>query len=122
MNEKFLYFAVSAPNDAGANEQVAMFPASNVSHFEIAETTKLDVWFKTGTSQEKDEDSGQDNIMVRLLITATKHKEVMEALAGAIASAGAINAPMIVVADSENSKFLHANITACESINVVDAS
>ena len=46
----------------------------------------------------------------------------MEAIAGAIASANAINAPMITVADSENSKFLHADITACASNAVVDAS
>jgi hypothetical protein len=46
----------------------------------------------------------------------------MEAISGAVASASAINSPMIVVADSENSKFLHANITACASIAIVDAS
>ena len=41
---------------------------------------------------------------------------------GKIASANAINAPMIVVADSENSKFLTGDITACASLAVVDAS
>ena len=46
----------------------------------------------------------------------------MEAIAGAVASANAINNPMITVADSEDSKFLHPDITACASIAIVDAS
>ena len=46
----------------------------------------------------------------------------MEAITGACAAASAINTPFIVVADSENSKFLHADITACASLAVVDAS
>jgi hypothetical protein len=46
----------------------------------------------------------------------------MEAICGAVASANAINVPMITVADEENSSYIHANITACASIAVVDAS
>tara|TARA_R100001244_G_C5101834_1_gene119012 strand:+ start:32 stop:388 length:357 start_codon:yes stop_codon:yes gene_type:complete len=117
--KKFLYFAVSAPNDAGANEQVAMFPVDSVSHFEIAETTKLDVWMNKATGQEANEDGGLDNVMIRLLITSGKHKEVMDAIANAINFG---QDAMLVVADTENAVYLHSDITACESISVVDAS
>ena len=118
--DKFLYFATGAPDGTASTEEVVMFPVAQLSHFEMASATSLRVYFES--SQENDADSGIDAAHAALTITSGKHKEVMEALAGAIASANAINAPMIVVADSENSKFLHANITACASIAVVDAS
>ena len=118
--KKFLYFASGAPDATASTEQVACFPADKLSHFEMHTATALRVYFTS--SQELDLDAGIDASVVVLTITSGKHKEVMEALSGAIASANAINAPMIVVADSENSKFLHANITACASLAVVDAS
>ena len=118
--KKFLYFASAAPDGTAGTEQVACFPADKLSHFEMHTATALRCYFTS--NQELDEDSGIDAPVVALTITTGKHKEVMEALSGAIASANAINAPMIVVADSENSKFLHANITACASIGIVDAS
>ena len=118
--KKFLYFASGAPDSTTATEQVVTFPADKLSHFEMHTATALRCYFTS--SQELDLDAGIDASVIALTITSGKHKEVMEALSGAIASANAINAPMIVVADSENSKFLHANITACASIGVVDAS
>jgi hypothetical protein len=117
--KKFLYFAVSAPDGTAATEQVACFPADQLSHFEMSTATQMRVYFHSNQEQDL---SSVDSAHAALTITTGKHKEVMEALSGAIASASAINAPMIVVADSENSKFLHANITACASIAVVDAS
>lgn len=118
--KKFLYFAVSAPDGTASTEQVVCFPADQLSHLEMATATQLRVYFES--SQENDADSGIDAAHAVLTITSGKHKEVMEAIAGAVASANAINAPMITVADSENSKFIHADITACASIAIVDAS
>ena len=121
--EKYLYFAVSAPNDSGANEQVIMVPASNVSHFEIAETTKLDVFFKGIVGQETNTGDGDihvDHAKVRLLITVNKHKEVMEAIVENINSNHSNG--FIVIADDENDVFASTNITACESITIIDAS
>jgi len=118
--KKMLYFASGAPDSTTATEQVACFPADKLSHLEMHTATALRVYFHSG--QEADEDSGIDLPVIVLTITSGKHKEVMEAISGAMASASAINNPMIVVADSENSKFLHANITACASVAVVDAS
>ena len=118
--KKFLYFASAAADGTASTEEVVCFPADQLSHMEMATATQMRVYFES--SQENDADSGIDAAHAVLTITSGKHKEVMEAISGAVASANAINAPMIVVADSENSKFLHANIEACASIAVVDAS
>jgi len=118
--KKFLYFASAAADGTASTEEVVCFPADQLSHMEMASATSMRVYFES--SQENDADSGIDAAHAVLTITTGKHKEVMEAISGAVASASAINAPMIVVADSENSKFLHANITACASIAIVDAS
>ena len=117
--KKFLYFAVSAPDSTTSTEQVACFPADQLSHFEMHTATALRIYFDSSQDQGV---VGIDAPVIALTITSGKHKEVMEAISGAVASANAINAPMIVVADSENSKFLHADITACASIAIVDAS
>ena len=119
--KKFLYFATAAADATAGTEEVLMLPADNISHFEMDTATRLNIFAKSGNAQEAQAD-GVDHIVCGIDITSGKHKEVMEALAGAIASANAINSPMIVVADTENSKFLHPNITACAAIAVVDAS
>ena len=117
--KKFLYFAAGAPDSDAATEEVVCFPADQLSHMEMASATSMRVYFNSNQEQDL---SGVDSAHAVLTITSGKHKEVMEAISGAVASANAINAPMIVVADSENSKFLHANIEACASIAIVDAS
>ena len=117
--KKFLYFAASAPDSNAANEEVVCFPADQLSHMEMASATSMRVYFNSNQEQDL---SGVDSAHAVLTIDTGKHKEVMEAISGAIASANAINTPFIVVADSENSKFLHSNITACASIAVVDVS
>ena len=117
--KKFLYFASAAPNSDAADEEVVCFPADQLSHMEMASATSMRVYFNSNQEQDL---SGVDSAHAVLTITSGKHKEVMEALSGAVASANAINTPFIVVADEENSTYLHANITACASIAVVDAS
>jgi hypothetical protein len=117
--KKFMYFASAAPNSGAADEEVACFPVDQLSHFEMATATQMRVYFHSNQEQDL---SSVDSAHAVLTITSGKHKEVMEALAGACASPSAINTPFIVVADSENSKFLHPDITACASIAVVDAS
>jgi|TARA_R100000149_G_C5740792_1_gene54990 hypothetical protein len=117
--KKFLYFAASAPDGTASTEEVVCFPADQLSHMEMASATSMRVYFNSNQEQDL---SGVDSAHAVLTIDTGKHKEVMEAISGAIASANAINTPFIVVADSENSKFLHGNITACASIAVVDAS
>jgi hypothetical protein len=118
--KKFLYFSAGTPDGTASTEEVVCFPADQLSHMELATATQLRVYFES--SQENDADSGIDAAHAVLTITSGKHKEVMEAISGAVASANAINNPMITVADEENSAYLHANITACASIAIVDAS
>ena len=117
--KKFLYFASATPEGTAADEEVVCFPADQLSHMEMATATSMRVYFNSNQEQDL---SGVDSAHAVLTITSGKHKEVMEAIAGAIASANAINAPFIVVADSENSEFLTGDIEACASIAVVDAS
>jgi len=52
---------------------------------------------------------------VVLTVTAGKEEEMVELIAGAVAEA---RAGVTVVADDENSKYLHGNITAVDSISV----
>ena len=117
--KKFLYFAAGAPDSDAATEEVVCFPADQLSHMEMASATSMRVYFNSNQEQDL---SGVDSAHAVLTINTGKHKEVMEAISGAIASANAINSPFIVVADSENSKCVNAEITACASIAVVDAS
>jgi len=119
---KYLYFATGAPNDSGANEEVVMMPANKVTHFEIAETTKLDVWFESGVSQETNTGDGDihvDHTWIRLIITTGKHKEVMADIANSIELS---REPMVVIGDSENSRFASSYISSVQSINLIDAS
>ena len=117
--KKFLYFSAGTPDATASTEEVACFPADQLSHFELATATQLRVYFHSNQEQDL---SGVDSAHAVLTITSGKHKEVIEAISGAIASPAAINVPMITVADEENSQYLHSNITACASIAVVDAS
>jgi hypothetical protein len=121
--EKFLYFAKSnAPDATEADEEVIMVRADKVSHFEMQSATRLDVHFTQDVGQViEDADAGDNNRSIAALdITSGKHKEVLEAIAGAINSASAINSPMVVIADGANSKFIHPDITACVGIDVID--
>ena len=116
--DKYLYFATStAPDGTASTEEVAMFPAGQISHFEMASATSMRVYFES--SQENDADSGIDAAHAVLTVTSGKHKEAIETIAGAIADGKAL---MITVADEENSKYISPFITACASIAVVDAS
>tara|TARA_A100000172_G_C2958353_1_gene81576 strand:+ start:169 stop:525 length:357 start_codon:yes stop_codon:yes gene_type:complete len=117
--KKFLYFSAGAPDSDAATEQVACFPADQLSHFEMASATSMRVYFHSNQEQDL---SSVDSAHAVLTITSGKHKEAIEAITGAIASAAAINVPMITVADEENSKYINPFITACASIAVVDAS
>ena len=118
--KKFLYFASAAPDGTAGTEQVACFPVDKLSHFEMHSATALRVYFTS--SQELDLDAGIDASVVVLTITTGKHKEVMAAIAHLISGAAPHSDGFVVIADSENSVFAHANITACASLAVVDAS
>ena len=119
--KKFLYFSAGAPDSTAGTEQVACFPADQLSHFEMATATQLRVYFES--SQENDADSGIDAAHVILTVTSGKHKEALQDIVKAIAepSIAGSNA-FVTIADKANSDFCSTHITDCASIAVVDAS
>ena len=121
--QKYLYFATGAVDADDATEEVVMIAADKISYMEMRKTNDLRIFFDESVGQEVLGSDGDNKVEIALDITVGKHKEVMEAIAGAINAASAINSPFIVVADSENGKFLHPDITACADIfEVTDAS
>ena len=118
--ENYLYFASAAPEANAANEEVACFPAGQLSHFEMASATSLRVYFES--SQENDADSGIDAAHVVLTVTTGKHKEAIQDIVEAINRPSGGNFGFVNIADSENSVFCSTHVTACASMAVVDAS
>jgi|TARA_R100001510_G_C7642694_1_gene200256 hypothetical protein len=121
MVEKYLYFASAAPDGTAATEQVVCFPAAQMSHMEYISATSLRIYFES--SQENDADSGIDAAHAVLTVASGKHKEAIKDIVQAIAEPSIAGSNVFVnIADSENSEFCSAHITACASIAVVDAS
>ena len=121
MEKKFLYFGSTA-DDTGSTEEIIMVPVENVSHWEVSGTTSLDCWLKTGVSQTADNDGDITNIRVRLTVTAAggNMKKVLQSITQLINSHPHSDG-FLVVADDENSVYCNSLITACNSIEVVDA-
>ena len=121
MKDKYLYFASAAPDGTAGTEQVVCFPAAQMSHMEYISATSLRIYFES--SQENDADSGIDAAHAILTVTSGKHKEAIQDIVKAIAEPSIAGSNVFVnIADSENSAFCSAHITACASIAVVDAS
>mgnify|MGYP003134186614 CR=1 FL=1 len=120
MKDKYLYFASAAADGTAADEEVVCFPASQMSHMEMATATQMRVYFNSNQEQDL---SGVDSAHAVLTITSGKHKEAMQDIVQAIVEPSIAGSNMFVtIADSENSAFCSAHITACASIAVVDAS
>ena len=119
--KNMLYFASAAPDGTAATEQVVCFPADQMSHMEYISATSLRIYFES--SQENDADSGIDAAHAVLTVASGKHKEAIKDIVQAIAEPSIAGSNVFVnIADSENSEFCSAHITACASIAVVDAS
>ena len=121
-NNKMLYFCSAAADDTGSTEEIIMVPVENVSHWEVSGTTSLDCWLKTGVSQTADNDGDITNIRVRLTVTAAggNMKKVLQSITQLVNSHPHSDG-FLVVADDENSVYCNSLITACNSIEVVDA-
>ena len=118
--ENYLYFASAAADGTASTEEVACFPAGQLSHFEMATATSLRVYFES--SQENDADSGIDAAHVVLTVATGKHKEAIQDIVEAINRPSGGNFGFVNIADSENSVFCSTHVTACASMAVVDAS
>ena len=123
MYKNYLYFAQATPNGAAANEEVIMFGADSVSHFEMKDATKLHIFLRKTYGQEFNQDSDATPfIIVSVTINTGKHKEVMAHLGALISQGFPHSDGFTVVADSENSIFSHPDITGCNAIDVIDAA
>ena len=124
MEKKFLYFCSGSVNDTGSTEQVIMVPVENVSHWEVASTTLLEVFFKVNIGQEAmDMDAGAADLnKVRLVVTAGagNMKSVLQSIAGSINATHSDG--LIVIADDENSVYCNPLITSINAITILDAS
>ena len=118
--DKYLYFATGAPDSGGGDEEVLMIGENNISHFEMANATTLQIFAKEGAEQEAQAD-GDDNIIITLTVDTGKHKEALQDIAATINGPAHSNG-FAVIADSENSLFCSDFISACASIVVVDAA
>ena len=124
MEKKFLYFGQTA-DDTGSTEEIIMVPVENVSHWEVAGTAALDVFFKSSVGQETttgDADVHVDHSKVRLVVTAGagNMKSVLQSIAGAINATHSDG--LIVIADDENSVYCNPLITSINAITILDAS
>jgi|TARA_R100000479_G_C6301586_1_gene170481 hypothetical protein len=120
--KNYLYFAKEAP-DGGAVEDVIMIDADSIAHFEMKDQTKLHIFLRKGFGQEFNQDSDAiNNILVGITITSGKHKEVLQCLTGLCTSGALAQGGFTVVADSENSVFVHPHIKSCNVIEVIDAA
>jgi hypothetical protein len=118
--DKYLYFSTGAIDSGGGDEEVVMIGENNISHFEMADATTLQIFAKEGAGQEA-EAAGDNNIIITLTVDTGKHKEALQDVAATINGPAHSNG-FVVIADSENSKFCSDFISACASIVVVDAS
>ena len=107
--KKFLYFATAGGADAAADNLVV--PADDVMSINATAAATCNLYFKNPRVLEGTDADSTKNY-VELTYTSGKYKEVCEAIVGAIASAAAINNPLITVADMNNSKYISNYISA----------
>ena len=129
--EKYLYFRnVTAVGDDDNIEDSVTFKSSKLFGMFPSSDTALKLTFDpiqrpsdTGVAGAVDNAANLPLVDTVLLnVTANSHREVMQAIAGALNSAGAINDPFIVVADDATddsngaAMTLHRDITSCGTI------
>ena len=109
--KNMLYFASAAPDGTAGTEQVACFPAAQMSHMEMASATSMRIYFES--SQENDADSGIDAAHVVLTISTGKHKEALEDIVKAISEPSTIPADMSALVKGATAPFLPKYAILC---------
>lgn len=97
MARSYLGFIVSATDGA-------YVPADKIHHIEILGTTSIDIHF-----------AGDDGAMASAELTCTSGKA--DEMAKEVARIACTASGVVTVADSLNSVFAHADITACANYN-----
>ena len=108
--EKYLYFAQG--DGANATSEAVMYPVSSFRGADVA-ASAIQLWFTA--AEASDIDTGDDNDLVTLTVTDGKQKEVLKAIAEAMAAQGSMKEPFVVIADEDNSVFIHSAITVVET-------
>jgi len=108
--EKYLYFAQG--DGANATSEAVMYPVSAFRGADVA-SSAIQLWFTA--AEASDIDTGDDNDLVTLTVTDGKQKEVLKAIAEAMAAQGSMKEPFVVIADEDNSVFIHSAITVVET-------
>ena len=108
--EKYLYFAQG--DGANATSEAVMYPVSSIRGADVA-ASAIQLWFTA--AEASDIDTGDDNDLVTLTVTDGKQKEVLKAIAEAMAAQGSMKEPFVVIADEDNSVFIHSAITVVET-------
>ena len=107
--KNFLYFADAGGTDAAADNMVV--PADAVIGINATAATTCNLYFKNPRIVEGADGDTTKNY-VELTYTSGKYKEVCEAIVGAVNGAPATSNGFVVVADMNNSKFIHRDISA----------
>ena len=108
--EKYLYFAQG--DGANATSEAVMYPVSAFRWADVA-SSAIQLWFTA--AEASDIDTGDDNDLVTLTVTDGKQKEVLKAIAEAMAAQGSMKEPFVVIADEDNGVFIHSAITVVET-------
>ena len=110
--EKYLYFAQG--DGANATSEAVVYPSSSFRGADVA-SGKVVLYFKPLAIGDAVA-TGDVNDKVELTITDGTQKEVLKLIMENIAGAtGPLQAPFIVIADEDNSVFVHSGITQVET-------
>ena len=108
--EKYLYFAQA--DGANATSEAVMYPVSAFRGADVA-ATAIQLWFTGAESSTQTAEDNED--LVTLTITAGTQKAVLKRIAEAMAATGSMKEPFVVIADADNSVFVHSAITDVET-------
>ena len=111
LNKVMLYFAEN--ESADAETDAVCVPAESVIGIHPTTATTCNIYFKN-TRVVEGADANTAFNYVQLTYTSGKFKEVSEAVVGAMNGAPANNSGFVVVADQDNSKYVHSAINNVE--------
>jgi hypothetical protein len=107
--EKFLYFAQG--DGANATSEAVLYPVSAFRGADVASASVV-LYFKPAAIGDAVATSDVNDKIV-LTITDGDQKAVLKAIAEAMQGAN-LRQPFTVIADEDNSVFVHSSITVCE--------
>ena len=107
--EKFLYFAQG--DGANATSEAVMYP---VSAFRGADVAASAVHLFFTSAETSTQSANDDEDLIVLTITDGDQKAVLKVIAEHMAAQGSMKEPFVVIADEDNSIFVHSSITAVE--------